>query len=153
MQAVNEIYLVWAAMKTKYLFLFTRGDIEESTLFVDVFVGTSQQDRRDLEFFRLLAERCNSYYFHIYDLETTEFVRRVNEYLQERSGDLQARCLRCSMSARKLRTLIKSGLYDEWAQTFFQATRGLRRMSLSSNSSYFCAVFRADHGPAMPPTL
>lgn len=131
-------------MKTKYLFSFSHGQIEESTLFVWVFIGHSKQDLRDKAFFESLAKQSSSYMFRQHDKETAEFVANVTQALQESEGDQRTRALTCSMSAAKLRRLLKSGMYYDWARTYYEATRGLRRMSLCENSAYHCAVYRAD---------
>lgn len=139
-------------MKSKYLFIHSSGTIDDSTLFVDVYIGRTLQDQRDLSFFESLADSSPDYYFHIYDNSVTEFVSSVNESLQYQSDDDRMRLLRCSMSADKLRRLIKSGMYESWAHRYFLATEGLRRMNLSANSAYFCAIYRADQTLAMPRT-
>lgn len=140
------------AMKTKYLFCFTATPVDEATLFVDVYIGKSKQDQRDLTFFVNLAANSNFYFFEKYDLRVTEFRNKIEIQLAEESRDEHFHLLTCSMSAGKLRRLLKSGLYDEWARTYYCATRGLRRMNLSSNSAYFCAVNRADKTIANPRT-
>lgn len=140
-------------MKTKYLFVFSQGIIDESTLFVDVYIGRGVQDQRDMAFFQSLADSSQNFYFKQYDLRVTEFVRQIDASLAAETNDARCRALRCSMSAGKLRRLIKSGLYLDWAQTFYKATRGLRRIALSANSAYFCAVHRTDMTLAMPLTL
>ena len=139
-------------MKSKYLFIHSSGTIDDSTLFVDVYIGRSLQDQRDLSFFESLADSSPDYYFHIYDNSVQEFVSSVNESLQYQSDDDRMRILRCSMSAAKLRRLVKSGMYESWAHRYFLATEGLRRMNLSANSAYFCAIYRADQTLAMPRT-
>lgn len=140
-------------MKTKYLFIHSSDVIDESTLFVDVYVGTQLQDQRDLHFFESLAAASQDYFFHVYDLAVSNYLAEVNLSLQFDADDNRAKILHCSMSAAKLRRLLKSGLYDEWSRRFYEATRGIRRMNLSANSAYFCAVYRADQHLAMPPTL
>lgn len=139
-------------MKSKYLFIHSSGTIDDSTLFVDVYIGHSLQDQRDLSFFESLAESSPDYYFHLYDNTVTEFVSCVNASLQVQCDDDRMRLLRCSMSASKLRRLIKTGMYQSWAQRYYHATEGLRRMNLSENSAYFCAIYRADQTLAMPRT-
>lgn len=131
-------------MKSKYLFSFANGQIEESTLFVWVYIGHSKQDERDKAFFAQLAKQSSSYLFRQNDKDTAEFVANVTQALQETTGDPRTRALSCSMSATKLRRLLKSGQYYDWAQTYYEATRGLRRMALCENSAYHCAVYRAD---------
>lgn len=137
-------------MKTKYLFSFSQGQIEESTLFVWVYIGQSKQDERDKAFFVQLAKQSSSYLFLHYDTFVAAFVANVTLELQDKTGDQRTRILSCAMSAAKLRRLLKSGQYYDWARTFYQATRGLRRMSLSENSTYHCAVYRADQTFANP---
>lgn len=139
-------------MKTKYLFIKCSGVLDESTLFVDVFIGHSAQDKRDREYFTQLAQTSPDYYFHLYDLEISRYVQQVDISIQSANNDQLARHLRCTMSAAKLRRLLKSGLYDNWAQIYYQATRGLRRMNLNENHAYFLAVGRADNILAMPHT-
>lgn len=139
-------------MKSKYLFSYSTRPIDESTLFVDVYIGCGHQDQRDKEFFEYLANNSDNYYFARYDFLVTNFIRRVDEIIQQDSDDPRGRCLHCSMSAAKLRRLIKSGLYDDFARTFYEATRGLHRMALSSNSAYHCALYRANQILANPHT-
>lgn len=139
-------------MKTKYLFIKCSGVLDESTLFVDVFIGHSAQDVRDREFITQLKITSPNYYFHLYDLEVSRYVQRIDTSIQTANNDQRARHLRCTMSAAKLRRLLKSGLYDNWAQIYYQATRGLRRMNINENHAYFLAVGRADNELAMPPT-
>lgn len=139
-------------MKSKYLFIKCSGVIGESTLFVDVFIGHSTQDKRDREYFAQLAITSQDYYFHLYDLEVSRYVQLVDLSIQSANNDQRARRLRCTMSAAKLRRLLKSGLYDNWALIYYQATRGLRRMNLNENHAYFLAVGRADNALAMPHT-
>ena len=139
-------------MKTKYLFIKCSGEISESTLLVDAWVGTSAQDQRDHEFLQRLAQTSHDYYYHIYDLDVSRYVQRIDLSLKSVLSDSRARLLRCSMPVRKLRRLLKNGLFDEWARTYFLATRGLRRMNLCENHAYFLAVGRADQSLAMPHT-
>lgn len=139
-------------MKSKYLFIKCSGELVESTLFVDVFIGHSTQDKRDREYFTQLAQTSPDYYFRIYDLEVSRYVQQVDLSIQSTNNDQRARRLRCTMSAAKLRRLLKSGLYDNWSQIYYQATSGLRRMNLNENHAYFLAVGRADNTLAMPPT-
>ena len=140
-------------MKTKYLFSFSTRPLDEATLFVTVWVGEGVQDQRDLKFFEQLASQCNSYFFRHWSRDCDEFLVHLNEMFQQEQNDTRARCLHCDMSAAKLRRLIKNGLYDDFARTFYQATRGLRRMNLSENSAYHCAIYRANQVLAMPLTL
>lgn len=139
-------------MKTKYLFIKCSGILDESTLFVDVFIGHSTQDKRDHEYFTQLAQTSPDFYFHLYDLEVSRYVQRVDISIQSANKDQRARRLHCTMSATKLRRLLKSGLYDNWAQIYYQATRGLRRMNINENHAYFLAAGRADKILAIPPT-
>ena len=139
-------------MKTKYLFSFSTRPIDKSTLLVDVYIGNGKQDQRDKEFFVQLANNSNNYYFKRYDLIVTCFIRRVDETIQRLNDDPRGRCLHCSMSAAKLRRLIKSGLYDDFARTYYEATRGLHRMALSANSAYHCTIYRANQILANPHT-
>lgn len=141
-----------STMKSKYLFSFSTRPIDESTLFVDVYIGNGHQDQRDKEFLERLANNSDNYYFKPYDLDVTNFIRRVDEIIQQDTGDTRCRCLHCSMSATKLRRLIKSGLYDDFAHTYYEATRGLHRMALSENSAYHCALYRANQILANPHT-
>lgn len=136
-------YLTFA-MKTKYLFIHCAGQLDEATLFVTAFVGASAQDQRDKRFLTQLAAGSTDYYFKIYDASQAHFIAAVDLSFQVTIGDQHARTLRCSMSVAKLRRLIKSGLYDDWARRYYQATRGLRRMNLCAYSAYHCAVYRAD---------
>lgn len=137
-------------MKSKYLFSFSTRPIDESTLFVDVYIGIGHQDQRDREFFERLANNSDNYYFKPYDIDVSNFIRRVDETIQQLTSDPRGRCLHCSMSAAKLRRLIKSGLYDDFARTFYEATRGLHRLALSANSAYHCAIYRANQILANP---
>ena len=134
----------WSTMKTKYLFSKSAGTIESSTLFVDVYVGHGAQDQRDLKFLEALSLGSSDYYFARYDLSVTEFRTNVEKSLQDDLGDNRLRLLACSMSAAKLRRLLKSGLYDEYCRVYYQATLGCRKMSFSENSIYHAAIFRAD---------
>lgn len=139
-------------MKSKYLFIKCSGELDESTLFVDVFIGHSTQDKRDREYFTQLAQTSSNYYFHLYDLEVSRYVQQIDLSIQSANNDQRARRLSCTMSAAKLRRLLKSGLYDNWSQIYYQATSGLRRMNLNENHAYFLAVGRADNTLAMPHT-
>lgn len=138
-------------MKTKYLFVKCSGEITESTLFVDVYVGKSAQDQRDRDYFTQLANISGDYYFHVYDLDVSRYVQRIGLSLQAMLNDQRVRVLHCSMSATKLRRLLKSNLYDQWAQIYFQTTRGIRRMNINENHAYFLAVGRADKALACRP--
>lgn len=131
-------------MKTKYLFALCRDTITRSTLFVDVYVGDGEQERRDLNYFINLAESSNVYFLKRYDNETADFLLAVTDALRSELDDPRVSCLRCSMSAAKLRRLLKSGLYDEWSRIYFECTFALRRLNYSPNSGYFLAVGRAD---------
>ena len=139
-------------MKSKYLFSFSTRPIDDSTLFVDVWIGTSRQDQRDYEFFLGLAQNSTNYLFQRYDIATTQYLQSVDVDLQDQLGDPRARHLSCSMSAAKLRRLIKSGLYDDWANTYYFGTRAARRRNLCDNSAYWLALYRADTTIANPPT-
>ena len=139
-------------MKSKYLFSFCASEISDETLFVIVYIGTSKQDQRDKAFFEQLAKQSTYYYFERYYTPQADYLGNLDAYFQATQNDTRARCLRCSMSAAKLRRLIKSGLYDHWAKTYYEATRGLRRMALGDNSAYHCAIYRADHSFALPRT-
>lgn len=131
-------------MKTKYLFSKQAGLIDASTLFVDVYIGRSVQDQRDLQFLQCLVERSSDYYLVRYDNSVATFLNQVETSLQDELNDHRFRLLRCMMSPAKLRNLIKTGRYDNYAQVFYSATLGCRRMSLSANSVYHCAIYRAD---------
>ena len=131
-------------MKTKYLFIKSAGNIETSTLFVDVYVGNGAQDQRDLNFFSALASSSSDYFFARYDLQVTEFRNQVELSLKEELNDPRLRLLTCSMSAAKLRRLLKTGLYDEYSRIYFKATLGCRRMNFSENSVYHSAIYRAE---------
>lgn len=139
-------------MITKYLFSFSTRPLDKATLFVTVWVGEGKQDQRDLNFFESLANQCKSYFFRRWDQDCADFIAHLNEQFQLMQNDTRARCLLCSMSAAKLRRLIRNGLYDDFAQTFYQATRGLRRMNLCANSAYHCAFNRASQALANPRT-
>lgn len=136
-------YLTFA-MKTKYLFIHCTGQVDETTLFVTVYVGSSEQDQRDKRFLSQLAQSSTDYYLERYLTPQADFMQAVDASLQVEMGDERARALRCEMPVAKLRRLIKSGLYEDWARRFYQAFRNLRRLSLSANSAYSCAIFRAD---------
>lgn len=139
-------------MKTKYLFSKSSGPIDESTLFVGVWIGAGVQDQRDKVFFESLAAGSNDYLFKKYDAEQADFLQSLDRALVMESSDTRSRHLHADMSARKLRTLLRSGLYDDWARTFFAACRGLRRMNLCANSLYHCAAHRADANLCNPLT-
>ena len=139
-------------MKTKYLFSKSSGPIDESTLFVGVWIGAGVQDQRDKVFFESLAAGSSDYLFKKYDAEQADFLQTLDRALVMENSDPRSRHLHADMSAKKLRTLLKSGLYDEWARTFFAACRGLRRMNLSANSLYHCAAHRADANLCNPHT-
>jgi len=139
-------------MKTKYLFSKSSGPIDESTLFVVVWIGAGVQDQRDKVFFESLAAGSSDFLFKKYDAEQADFLQTLDRALVMENSDPRLRHLHADMSAKKLRTLLKSGLYDEWARTFFAACRGLRRMNLSANSLYHCAANRADANHCNPLT-
>lgn len=134
----------WSTMKTKYLFSKQAGLIDASTLFVDVYIGRSVQDQRDLHFLQCLVERSSDYYLVRYDNSVADYLNQVETSLQDELNDHRFRLLRCMMSSAKLRRLLKSGRYDNYAQIFYSATLGCRRMSFSANSVYHCAINRAD---------
>lgn len=131
-------------MKTKYLFSKQAGLIDASTLFVDVYVGRSVQDQRDLQFLQSQVECSDDFFLARYDISVTNFYNQVECSLRDELRDPRFRLLHCQMSVAKLRRLLKSGRYDEFSKTFYQATLGCRRMSLSANSVYHCAINRAD---------
>lgn len=131
-------------MKTKYLFCKSAGTIEPSTLFVDVYIGHGAQDQRDLNFLSALASSSSDYFFARYDFQVTEFRNQVELSLKEDLNDPRLRLLTCSMSAAKLRRLLKNGLYDEYSRIYFKATLGCRRMNFSENSVYHSAIYRAE---------
>lgn len=139
-------------MKSKYLFSKSSEPIDESTLFVVVWIGASLQDQRDKVFFESLAAGSSDYLFKKYDAEQADFLQSLDRALVMENSDPRSRHLHAEMSAKKLRTLLKSGLYDEWARTFFAACRGLRRMNLCANSIYHCAAHRADADLCNPHT-
>lgn len=134
----------WSTMKTKYLFSKQAGLIDASTLFVDVYVGRSVQDLRDLQFLQSLVECSDDFYLARYDISVTNFYNHVECSLRDELRDPRFRLLHCQMSVAKLRRLLKSGRYDEFSKTFYQATLGCRRMALSVNSAYHCAFYRAE---------
>ena len=136
----------WSTMKTKYLFSKQAGLIDASTLFVDVYVGRSVQDQRDLQYLQSLVERSSDYYLVRYDNSVAAFLNQIETSLQDELHDNRFRLLRCMMSSAKLRRLLKSDRYDDYVRVFYSATLGCRRMSLSANSVYHCAIYRADMG-------
>lgn len=126
-------------MKTKYLFCKCAGDITRDTLFVDVYVGTSLQDRRDLVWLANLAQPP-LYFFHRWDIETDHFVSRLRRSLQEPGVPAWFYPRHVSVGIRQLRRLLVAGAYDAFTQIFVAKYDANRRMNLCANHAHESAL-------------
>ena len=136
-------------MKTKYLFAKCDREITRTTLWVDVTIGNSTQDQRDCNFFQQLA-KFQTFFFAQWSNATQEFLDKVNESLRDENEYVIAHLPRCTMSAKKLRYLLKSGYYDDFARTFVAASDSLRRRHFCANDAYALAMERASESLANP---
>ena len=136
-------------MKTKYLFSKCVDEITRDTLWVDVTIGNSTQDQRDREFFTRLA-KFPTFFFARWSNAAQEFLDKVNESLRDENDDVIAHLPRCTMSAKKLRSLLKSGDYDNFARTFVAASKSLRRRHFCAHDAYAIAMERASETIANP---
>ena len=136
-------------MKTKYLFAKCDREITRSTLWVDVTIGNSTQDQRDYNFFQQLA-KFPTFFYARWSNAVQEFLDKVLESLQDENEDLLAHLPRCTMSAKKLRSLLKSGSYDDFARTFVAASDALRRRQFCAHDAYALAMERASKTLANP---
>lgn len=136
-------------MKTKYLFSKCVDEITRDTLWVDVTIGNSTQDQRDREFFTRLA-KFTTFFFARWSKNAQEFLDKVNESLRDGTKNDFAHLPRCTMSAKKLRSLLKSGDYDNFARTFIAASESLRRRHFCAHDAYAIAMERASETIANP---
>lgn len=136
-------------MKTKYLFSKCVDEITRDTLWVDVTIGNSTQDQRDMNFFMQLA-KFPTFFFARWSNAAQDFFDKVQESLRDENDDVLFHLPRCTMSAKKLRALLKSGSYDDFARTFIAASETLRRRHFCANDVYALAMERASESLANP---
>lgn len=136
-------------MKTKYLFSKCVDEITRDTLWVDVTIGNSTQDQRDCNFFQQLA-KFPTFFFARWSKNAQEFLDKVNESLRDENDGVIFHLPRCTMSAKKLRALLKSGDYDNFARTFVAASESLRRRHFCAHDAYAIAMARASESLANP---
>lgn len=136
-------------MKTKYLFAKCVDEITRDTLWVDVTIGNSTQDQRDMNFFMQLA-KFPTFFFARWSNAAQDFFDKVQESLCDENSDVLAHLPRCTMSAKKLRALLKSGSYDDFARTFVAASDSLRRRHFCAHDVYALAMERASESLANP---
>lgn len=136
-------------MKTKYLFSKCVDEITRDTLWVDVTIGNSTQDQRDMNFFMQLT-KFPTFFFARWSNAVQDFFDKVQESLRDKNDDVLFHLPRCTMSAKKLRSLLKSGSYDNFASTFVAASETLRRRHFCANDVYALAMERASESLANP---
>lgn len=136
-------------MKSKYLFSKCVDEITRDTLWVDVTIGNSTQDQRDMNFFMQLA-KFPTFFFARWSNAAQDFFDKVEESLRDENDDIIAHLPRCTMSAKKLRSLLKSGSYDNFARTFVAASESLRRRHFCAHDAYALAMERASESLANP---
>lgn len=136
-------------MKTKYLFAKCYREITRTTLWIDVTIDNSTQDQRDMNFFMQLA-KFPTFFFARWSKAAQEFLDKVNESLRDENDDDLAHLPRCTMSAKKLRSLLKSGDYDNFARAFVAASESLRRRHFCAHDAYALAMERASESLANP---
>ena len=136
-------------MKTKYLFAKCDREITRTTLWVDVTIENSTQDQRDMSFFMQLA-KFTTFFFARWSNAAQEFLDKVNESLRDENDDVFFHLPRCTMSAKKLRSLLKSGDYDNFARTFVAASESLSRRHFCAHDAYAIAMERASESLANP---
>lgn len=130
-------------MKTKYLFCKCLGEITPGTVFVDVYVGSSAQDKRDCAFLLSLSQ-STSYYFRRFDSGVNDYLHRVEGSLSLDAAAPPCCLARCHMSVAKLRRLLRSGLYDSWCATFIATLSSISLRRFSANSACLLSLERAD---------
>lgn len=136
-------------MKTKYLFAKCDREITRTTLWVDVTIGNPLQHQLDMNFFMQLA-KFPTFFFARWSNAAQEFLDKVNESLRDENDDDLAHLPRCTMSAKKLRSLLKSGDYDNFARAFVAASESLRRRHFCAHDAYALAMERASESLANP---
>lgn len=136
-------------MKTKYLFAKCDREITRTTLWVDVTIGNPLQHQLDMNFFMQLA-KFPTFFFARWSKAAQEFLDKVNESLRDENDDDLAHLPRCTMSAKKLRSLLKSGDYDNFARAFVAASESLRRRHFCAHDAYALAMERASESLANP---
>lgn len=136
-------------MKTKYLFSKCVDEITRDTLWVDVTIGNSTQDQRDMNFIMQLA-KFPTFFFARWSNTAQDFFGKVQESLRDENDDVLFHLPRCTMSAKKLRALLKSGSYDDFARTFVAASESLRRRHFCAHDAYALAMERASETIANP---
>lgn len=136
-------------MKTKYLFAKCVDEITRDTLWVDVTIGNSTQDQRDMNFFMQLA-KFPTFFFARWSNAAQDFFDKVQESLHDENDGVIFHLPRCTMSAKKLRALLKSGSYDNFARTFVAASNSLRRRHFCAHDVYALAMERASESLANP---
>lgn len=136
-------------MKTKYLFAKCDRGFTRTTLWVDVTIGNSVKDQRDMNFFMQLA-KFPTFFFARWSNVAQYVLDKVNESLRDENDDVFFHLPRCTMSAKKLRSLLKSGDYDNFARTFVAASESLRRRHICAHDAYALAMERASESLANP---
>ena len=136
-------------MKTKYLFAKCDREITRTTLWVDVTIGNSVQDQQDMNFFMQLA-KFPTFFFARWSNAAQDFFDKVQESLRDGNDEIIVHLPRCTMSAKKLRSLLKSGDFDNFARTFVAASGTLRRRHFCAHDAYALAMERASESLANP---
>lgn len=133
-------------MKTKYLFCAAAGEITQDTVFVDVYVGTSRQDQRDLATISHLAS-LHTFFFQKWSDSVSEFMRKIRLSLNDGEDSHRHDPASLAMTVQELRRRLLGGSFDEFCRVFVQASRNLQRLNYCSNSIYQCAMHRASQVP------
>ena len=136
-------------MKTKYLFAKCDREITRTTLWVDVTIDNSLQHQLDMNFFMQLA-KFPTFFFARWRNAAQEFLDKVNESLRDENDNVFFHLPRCTISAKKLRSLLKSGDYDNFARTFVAASESIRRRHFCAHDAYAIAMERASETIANP---
>ena len=99
-------------MKTRYILIHCEKELTPETVFYDVWVGSSQQQQRDLRFLQTLSFSPN-FYFKRYDDQAAIFKRRVAESLFPGVLMPMLELKNCSLSVSEARALVRSGYFGK----------------------------------------
>lgn len=98
-------------MKAKFIFIHAAGAITHKTTVYTTWLGTSQQDQKDLKFFNSLAFNTD-YYFRKYTTEVADFIYRLNQSLFNPRPEQGILLNTQTVSPSMLRRMVLSGVFS-----------------------------------------
>lgn len=129
-------------MKTKYLFCAASLPIDSSTVFIDVWVGTTARDQRDLARVAAISQ-TSSFYFQKWSKDVQTFWDKVCNSITPEESAVILSPRRVSLSVAELRRLLHDGTISLFCEKFVQAFDNLSRIGFCDNSAHLAAKNRA----------